>query len=628
MTPSLSATILWSLGCLVVLALSGSLRLAAAEADFHIAPSGSDEWSGRPPQPNPAGTDGPFATLERARRAVRQLKAASTKKDVSVAIRGGTYRLDGPVVFGPEDGGTKDHSVTYAAWPGETPVFTGGRRITGWKSDGKLWTVELPQVKAGRWHFCELFVNGRRCRRARSPNQGFFRVVSAGPDNRTSFTFRPGELARYENLGEAEIVFLHDWCISRVGIHSVDEAGRTVTLADPIGASLDFFAITGFEPHPRYFVENARELLDEPGEWYLDRKSGLLSYWAREGEGAAADIVTPAAQRLLQVRGDPAGGRPVENLRFVGLSFEHCAWPRPAHGYAAGQAGFHEVRSDGQRQAMRARMPAAVEFAAARNCGFEEGRIAHVGGVGISLRGGCEGCRVVGNEIADVAGNGVMVGEPGQAPEDLASGNLIASNYVHHCGAEFHGCVGIWAGITAGTAVRHNEIAHLPYTGVSVGWQWDPRPTPCGANIIEANHIHHVMELLSDGGGIYTLGRQAGTVLRGNLIHDIPPNAGRAESNGMFIDEGSSLILIEDNVIHAVARSSIRFHKAEKNTLRRNTLAVAPGQRPFTFNACREDSMSFEGNRVAEAKGFAAPEPAELKAGLEAPYRQRLLKAN
>jgi len=575
------------------LAALSAPALAAGRFDFCVAPQGRDDWTGRLAAPNAAGTDGPFATLDRARRAVRKLKRAGSSQDVTVLVRGGTYRLLRPLAFGPEDGGTEAHAVTYAAWRGERPVLSGGRAIAGWKlAGGGLWTVELGEVREGKWHFTELFVNGRRARRARSPNAGFFRLVKPGADQRTSFEFRPGDLKAFKGLDGAEIVFLHDWSISRVRIASVDEQAHVVKLAEPIGSAAAHYRQTHFEPHPRYFVENARELLDRPGEWHLDRKTGLLSYLPADGEDMTrAEVVAPAIERLLEVAGDGAKGKFVEDLRFVGLRFAHCAWPRPAGGYAAGQAGFHDVRTKAGSKIMRARMPAAVAFEAARRCTFADGGVEHVGGAGLSLGAYCRDNRIAGNEIADVAGNGVMIGEPGQDPKRLARDNRVSNNYVHHCGAEFYGCVAVWAGITAGTVVAHNEICHVPYTG----------PTPCRANRIEFNHIHHVMQMLSDGGGIYTLGRQPETVLRGNVIHDVPRNAGRAESNGMFIDEGSSLILIEANTIHAVARSPIRFHRAEKNTIRNNVLVPAARGGPFAFNACRADSMTFQDNRILPA---------------------------
>jgi endoglucanase len=330
---------------------------------------------------------------------------------------------------------------------------------------------------------------------------------------------------------------------------------------------------------------------------------------------------------LLTVQGDAAKNRHIVNLRFEGLEFSHCAAPQFPSGYAGIQAGFHESRSGETDGSRRNRMPAAIVLDTAAGCHLVDCRVSHVGGTAISLEGKCEGNRLVGNEIFDAGGNGIMIGEPSTSVESLATNNVVANNHVHECGRLFHGSVGIWLGITADTTVSHNEIDHLPYTGVSVGWMWNTSPTPCQRNMIAYNHIHHVMQMLSDGGGIYTLGRQPGTVLRGNLIHDVQLNAGRAESNGLFIDEGSSELLIEQNTIFRIARSPIRFHKAVGNVVRENVLVTSGETPPFRFNATDAKSMTYEANVMPDAETWSPPTPHESQAGLEPAYVRKLLSS-
>jgi len=218
-----------------------------------------------------------------------------------------------------------------------------------------------------------------------------------------------------------------------------------------------------------------------------------------------------------------------------------------------------------------------------------------------------------------------MVGDTSTSTVLLARHNLVANNHIHRCGVIYHGCVGVWAGITEATAIRHNEIHDLPYTGVSVGWTWNTNPTPCRGNLVEYNHIHHVMQTLSDGGGIYTLGRQPDTALRGNVIDDVPLNAGRAESNGMFLDEGSSEILIEGNTIYHIRRSPIRFHKATGNTVRSNVLVSESNTPTFRYNATDETTMAFEANTTPDIADWTPPALADTGAGLEPRYQQQLL---
>jgi len=596
-------TALWTL-LLVVGCACGLAGETEMKADFFVAPDGSDA--------GPGTKEKPFATLSRARDAVRELKKGGLDRDLTVLVRGGAYWLKEPLAFGPEDSGTEKFSITYAAAPGERPVLSGGRPITGWKQgEGQLWTVELPEVKAGKWYFRQLFVNGRRAVRARSPNDGFFRVAKAGPDNRTSFTFKRGDLRAFRNIEDAELLLLHDWSVSRVRLKAVDEAAEVVSFADPIGcASADFFAIAGFEPNARYAVENAPELLDSPGEWYLDRRTGLLSYWPLAGEDPAkAEAVAPVLSLLLGVRGEAGKARRLENLRFAGLTLAHCEFPLPEHGYAEIQAGVYEVRPNpGKSWAKTSRNPAAVVFENTARCRLEDCAVAHAGTSGVSLEGAAEGNRITGCQVHDLGGNGIMVGGGENKPEGLAKDNVVANNHVHHCAQAGHGCVGVWAGLTEGTVIAHNEICDLPYTGVSVGWQWDTKPSQCQGNVVEFNHIHRVMQMLSDGGGIYTLGRQPGTVLRGNLIHDVPVNAGRAESNGMFLDEGSSEFVVEGNTIYGVAKAPIRFHKATGLTIRKNALFTSGGGGPFTFNACEEKAMTCADNAVTALPRLSARE--------------------
>jgi len=584
----------------------------SAPPAFFTAPHGSDK--------NPGTKDRPFASPLRAQQAVRELKRDGVTEDILVTIGGGVYFLDTPLVFGPEDSGTERHAITYAAAPGESPLLSGGRVITGWrelkqepaavssKAGGKLWFARIPAVKTGDWFFRELFVNGRRRVRARSPNTGHFRVVKAGPDRRTSFTYRNGDLRRTANLTDVELVFFHDWCTSRIPIRSLDEEKHEVALAFPVGPRVGGSGSWGnmdrFERHPRYFVENALEFLDEPGQWFLDPATGRLYYYPHEGEDMrTAQVIAPLLKQILRVEGDAAKKSPVRNLHFRGLTFSHCAWLRPELGLPMAQATSYEVRVDARGKAKgRAFVTAAVEANSATGCSFEGCRFTKLGGSGLFLQQECHSNRVAGCTFADISANGIMVGR-GRA-------NRISNNLVEHCGRQFPGAVGVYVGLADGTVVAHNEIRNLTYTGISVGWNWSTKPTSCRNNIIEYNHIHNVMQELSDGGGIYTLGRQPGTVLRGNCIHDVRANVGRAESNGMFIDNGSTELLIEQNTIYAAARSCIRFNAgrrskpsprdAQHNTLRGNLLVVSPGGSAYGGHTA---FMTFEDNTIVQPRG-------------------------
>jgi len=547
---------------IVVILLAGlaPIQRGSIAAEFFVATSGSDDDPGTP--------DKPFATVGKARDVVRQKIAAGLDANVTVCIRGGTYELAETLRFGAEDSGTDKYSVTYAAQAGETVILGGGRQITGWRQgEGKVWTAKVPGVKEGKWYFRHLFVDGRRATRARTPN-----VVGHNPhwqltgatlssDLATyTLTIAPERLGEWSNVVDMEIMVAGNWAINRKRIAAIDKSSGTITLTPPHASGHQ-----AIRPGPgRYcYFENAPELLDFPGEWYLDRTSGVLSYIPREGEDMqSAKVVAPVLERLIEVTG--TADRPVRNVHFKGLQFQYATWLLPPHGYLGIQGCHFTQGRDWSRP--WARIPAAICFNFAQGCSVTNGAIAHVGGCGIEMIDCCHDNVVQGNQVFDVSGNGIMLGGPreeGRVPRN----NRIANNHVHECGAEYYGAAGIWVGFADGAVVAHNLVHELPYSGISVGWQWNPQPTACKNNIIECNHVYDVMKCLCDGGCIYTLGFQPGTIIRGNHLHDVhrSPFAQGAPNNGMFIDQGSKGYLFERNVIYRTAAELVRFNQCARD---------------------------------------------------------------
>jgi hypothetical protein len=271
-------------------------------------------------------------------------------------------------------------------------------------------------------------------------------------------------------------------------------------------------------------------------------------------------------------------------------------------------------------------VPAAVSFKTAEGCSMTDCAVRHVGGSGVEFGSRCRGCTLARSVIQDVSGNGVIVGEGGArqvggrywwkaAPQEAASGNIVEDCLIERCGVQFFGAVGVWVGLAAETRVRRNLIRDLPYCGVSVGWQWDETPTPARGNRVERNHIHDVMQTLSDGGAVYTLGAQPGTVIAGNLIHGVPAHQGKAESDGMFLDEGTAGVLIEGNVLYNIEGPALRFHKAGANVVRRNTLTVSGTSPAVRYNGTPQGNVRLEGNRVTRNEGFPIPDPLAFEAG-------------
>ncbi len=571
-------------------------------SQWYVSPAGDDK--------NVGSLEKPFASIPRAKAEVARRRAAGAKGDLTVWIRDGVYRLRQALVFGPGDGGTAGSQVKYSAYQGEQVTVSGGRVLSGWTvgKDG-AWRVSLPEVKAGKWAFRTLFVNGLRRNPARFPNQGYLRVAEVGEDKRTSFTVKAGELPAGAMIAGAELVFLHDWSISRIPIASYDEKTRVMKMATRVGPRAKHYRMDHYEPHPRYYLEGSASFLDRAGEWYLDRESGELSYLPMPGESMEnTQVVAPFSKGLVKAAG--TAEQPLENLWFHRINFEHAAWRGALAAYAAGQAGFHEESTAEAKNWTRNPISAAIDFEYLEGGGMVGGRVAHMEGSGVWIGAGCRGGRVEGMTITDIAGNGLMVGVTSSAPGLAAEKIQVKGNLIEACGRRYFGSIGIWVGMANHTQILHNEVRQMPYTGVSVGWMWNPKDTPCFANRVEGNHIHHVMQTLSDGGGIYTLGKQPGTILKGNVIHDVKPNAGRAESNGMFLDQGTTDIVIEGNLIYNIAKSPLRFHQAGVNHVRGNILVNEKDVPTIRYNATPEKNVLLENNRVMEQGAFDHSAPA------------------
>lgn len=584
----------------------GSALLCATEISRYVSPTGSDQASG--------SAQSPWATPQHALNQAVEIAGQFPKAKVQVVLHAGTYRITEPLSIHPKHVPLQG-SLTVRAANGEQAVISGGRVVSGWtvQEDG-TWSVELPEVRQGKWSFRELFVAAKRRTRARFPNSGYLRIADAFPDKRSGFVFSEGDLPSEWSAG-GELVFLHDWSISRIPVKSVDHATRQLAVAFPIGNNAEHYKIDHFEAHPRFFLENHSAFFDAAGEWLLDEKQCLLHYKPLPSESPETiEVVAPLAAALIIVAGNEM--ELVRNVHLHGLHLEHCAWQLPVGGYASSQATAYERRDNSPQHLSRAFIPAAVQFELAEDCSFTAGSIAHVGTSGIQFGSRTQRCKLEDSRIEDISGNGVNLGEDTTrtvggrawwqvAEEQAASQHVVARNRIERCGAQFFGAVAIWGGIVRNQQITHNEIAHHPYTGVSLGWMWNPTPTPAANNRVTHNHIHHVMQVLSDGGGIYTLGRQPGSQLIGNVIHDIPLNAGRAESNGMFLDEGSDQVIIADNVIFNTVRSPLRFHKAEQIVVRNNNLVVPNTDTPpLRFNSTSERTIEQVENRILVRSEF------------------------
>jgi hypothetical protein len=529
---------------------------------LYVSPDGNDGWSGSLPKPNADKTDGPFATIKKARDRIIQLKAlGGLRQPITVLLRGGVYEQRQTMVFTPDDSGTKACPITFQAYPGEVPVISGGRAIGGWQSDGKLWRASVPKTPDGTvWRFNQLVVDGQRRTRARIPNRGSF-LRTDGPiskDNKRGFRFQRGDLKRWKNLRDVIVVVYHSWETSIHHIRSLDTDYGEVIFREPAP-----WPMGRWEKRQRYYVENVFEGLDEPGEWYLDARKATLYYYPMPGEKmneihAVAPLVTST---LVQFKGDPAKGKFVDFLNFRGISFQHT------------DAELVRLRNPGQGEIYQ---PGLIQAVGLRGSTFESCEIAHSGAHGIWLAAGSCYNRVERCHIHDLCGGGVYVGTTSVDKKAPTGHSLVDNNFIHDAGYLFHGAHGVWIGRSSYNKVTHNEISNLDYSGISCGWSWGFAATTANHNNLDYNHIHHLSngEGLSDMGGIYTLGVSPGTTERFNHIHDVHNYAYVSHGSGIYPDEGSTGIAIENNVVYWVSTCPLFMHYGKECIVRNNILAL------------------------------------------------------
>jgi hypothetical protein len=517
--------------------------------------------------------------LDKALAQLRETRANGNTTTATLLLSTGTHQtattLDASIVG-------EGLTIKAADPAAPAPVLSAGTTLTDWAVGKDRWTTKLDTEPAS------LYANGEPCTLARDPNSGFWRIEQTGPDRRTSFTWQENTIPTVKDLSHLQLVFLHDWSSTHVGVKSLDPPSRTLTTQLPIGPKADHYRIDHFEKQPRFFLQGSRDFLDAPGEWHYDRPTKQLTYRPRPGETPESTrLIATTRPHALLVRGTP--DQPVRNLRFEHIVFSHAQWQPSGNRFAGGQASFHESGESFTRTPV----PCSVEVTHGTNLSFESCQFLNSSTGGLWIGEACSQVSIRKSTFRNLGANGLMIGIPGN-PRSVTEHITVEHCTISHCGQRYPGSVGLWIGIAAHCSVRNNHIHTLPYTGLSLGWRWSATPSASRDHLVENNHIHHILLTLSDGGGIYTLGLQPNSILRGNHIHDVRVNAGRAESNGIFMDQGSSGFLVEDNHIHHIARSPMRFHQAGKNTLRNNKLEPGQDVPPLRFNNTPEANITVE----------------------------------
>jgi parallel beta-helix repeat protein len=535
----------------VILLCAGAAPAPAGTYTFYVATNGNDCWSGTQSAANAQRTDGPLRTLPAALQRSRHARRHESDA-VRIFVRNGTYPLGEPLVLTE-----KDSKLVIAAFPHESPVISGQTVIGGWQHsrlNQNIWQTEIPDARNGKWVFHELFVNGRRKQRTRVPDQGFFRMVGSGvAGHPTELQFHPGDVqSNWAQAGDVELVTLAAWAQSRNQIREVIAPSNIVSLAGGAMANQS-------ESNGRFYIENAPVEL-RPGQWHLDRGSGLLTYWPEAGEDVPnVTITAPHLYELVRITGET--NHAAHNIAFRGITFADTDWRL-------------EGGTDTDIQAA-VETPGAVQAQFARDCAFERCVFQRLGGYALELDRGCERDKIIGNDMHDLGAGGIRVGETAldQAMHTPCGHHSITDNHIHDIGLVNAPGVGIFVLLSGQNRIAHNEVDHTYYSAISVGWSWGYAETPCRGNIVKYNYLHDIGQgMLSDMGGVYTLGVQPGTVVRNNLIHDV--NISVYGGWGLYTDEGSSGIVLENNIVYRCQSAGFHQHYGRTNVIRNNIFAL------------------------------------------------------
>jgi hypothetical protein len=540
---SLETTLLF---CAVILCCWTSSSFA--EISFYVSPTGHDGNSGTLAQP--------FLTLERARAAVRAVNQ-TMGENVVVYLRGGFYPLATAVVFDQNDSGFNGFTVVYRAYPGERPLLSGGRLITGWTSVGG----GVYRANVGSLRFRQLYVNGNRAIRARQPNAGSYYQVRSWDTGGRRVEVASDEISNWQRLNQVEMIIIGKGVNQsnlRIQSFSVSGTGAFVTGLEPERARLFQQGYPPKENFRPYFFENALEFLDAPGEWYLNTSTNELFYRPRSGEDmASAIVVAPQLEELVRLRGTLSA--PIHHVQFRGLNFEYSNWLLPSSEGFVGDQGcivFTQVLPNDEITSYPGhRHPAAVHVEAANNIVFERNVFHHLGSSGVNFYMGVQDSQFIGNVVADASACGVAVdlnleGNPTDTRK-ISRRNVIKNNYITRTGRDYYQAVGVVVSYTDGSVVEHNELHDMSYSGITVGWGWDDVANAARNNMVRYNNIYDTNKTMSDGAGIYTLSRQPGTLLAENYVHDLVRTSvqGHFNISGIYLDEGSNFITVRDNVL-------------------------------------------------------------------------------
>ncbi|PQV51506.1 parallel beta helix pectate lyase-like protein [Jejuia pallidilutea] len=538
---------------------------AQKQITYYISPTGNDT--------NPGTIELPFETIEKAKNTIAKHNGKNAK-NITVFLRGGLYPVKETIVFNNENSGNKNTTITYSAYKNENPILSGGIVLNKWKNtkDG-LWQMHIPNI-----NFRQLYVNGKRAVRARTPNIGSYHTNLLWDVKAQEILIDSRLIKPWNNFKNVEMVINMNWAEAFMRLDSYTESNdEAYTWHTPTHARVKVqnpernLVFKRFYPPKKnelaWYFENAYEFIDEPGEWYYDQATEMLYYHPLANEKIEnAKAVIPRLETLILIKGN--ANVPITNLHFEGITFKHSTWLKPSKSGALNmQACNYSIEPTLGNVQFVERIPAAVKLEYAQFCSFENNIFSQLGASAIDLFDGTKNCLLNYNVFNDISANAIQLARFSDPkteihipynPKDISAvteHHMISNNKISDIGKDYTGAVGIACGYGRNITIDHNEIFDLPYSGISVGWGWTSEKNIMENNRITGNLIYNVCQTMSDGGAIYTLSAQPGTIIKNNYIHDVKHAdwAGKSHNTGIYLDEGSKGILIENNVIENVA---------------------------------------------------------------------------
>ena len=572
---------------------------------------------------NPGTKEAPFNTLNRAikqAREWRRLNWPEVAGGIYIRLEEGVYAQRNSLFLRPEDSGTPDSPTVICAVDGAHPVISGGVAVTGWKRGcnhpavpeklkQKIWSAEAPLIGNRRVETRQMWVNGHKVQRAAQfPDGGLERMIDFNPEEQTitipvSQSVNP---ERLQNAGQLEMIVHQRWAIAILRVKSIDaKDGQAVVRFHEPESHLEFAhpwpqpVIGGEKGNSSFCLTNALELLDQPGEWFQEYPSGTIYYYPQAGENMeTAEVIIPALETLVTIDGTLS--RPVKHIQFNGITFAHTSWMRPSfQGHVTLQGGFplldaYKLQEPGlpekaelENQAWITRPETAIRVRGAEHIDFKHCTFRHLSSTGLDYEWAVTASSVEDCQFTDIGGTALLVGAfpdggfethipfiPADVRE-LCSHITIRNNFISNVTNEDWGCVGIGAGYVRNMDISHNEVCHLNYSGICVGWGWTSLESGMCNNRIEANYVHHFARRLYDAGGLYTLSNQPGSVMRNNRIEHLieAPYATNDRAFYIYLDEATDGYTMENNWCPAERFDSNRPGK--KNVWKNNGPQVA-----------------------------------------------------